>query len=170
MDTDDQRPSTINQLFSRVEAPTNLEIDQFILFCIRRIKHLLETEAARTAFEDLQHARTIDANLAEQVNVDVNDPSIRNRYAAKAIAHAVCHLVRPGDHNFDDDRTGNARIVALYCQWAMSDWECPPDSSASTSEFDSDGAKWLSQHVKNREQNAQLNFVYEMLPNWVDSS
>ncbi len=163
---------SINQLFATIARPPDAEIDAFVVFCIDRIERLFETEEARFAFQQLKCEGKVSPELAERVNVGGNSLSLRSFNAAKAIAHGVCHCAAPDSMYFSDQRVENARLVALYCQWAISRSEYPPDPDDTTDSDDGecdaqdDGRMWLMRQTESTEQAAQIAFIIEQFPHW----
>ncbi|WP_417383140.1 hypothetical protein [Gimesia sp.] len=168
---DKNRPHSINQLFSRMMRPAYSEIHAFVVFCIDRIEHLLETESSQNAFLQLKATGTVEADLAEQAIIDSNSFSLQNSSAAKAVGEAVRHCTRTTGFHYSDDYVERARLVALYCQWALSREQCPPDPDDDREETDDEenesGLSWLRQQIEEREQNEQLTFVFDNFPHWI---
>jgi len=163
-------PQTINQLFAAVESPPEAELDAFVAFCIGRMEHLIETEEARLAFQQLKETGTVSSELAEKANVESNSLTLQHFSAAKAVARAVCHCTKPESHFFNAKRAESARLVALYCQWALSRSEYPPDPDDMTycddDETEDDGRTWLVRQLEDNEQAAQLAFIFDRFPHW----
>ena len=164
---DESRPKSINQLFSVVSSPTCAEIHAFVVFCIERVLHLIEPENSKHAFQLFKTSDRVSPELAEQANIDSNSPSLQHSSAAKAVGYAVCHCTDADSFYFSDNHVENARLVAMYCQWAISRAECPPDlKDEMDSDDDDSGRSWLVQQIEDREQTAQLSFVFDRFPHW----
>ncbi len=164
-------PKSINQLFSMVSHPPYAEVHAFVIFCIDRVAHLFETDSTKSAFQQLKMAGAVEPELAEQANVDSNSLYLRNSSAAKAVGEAVRHCTRPNSFHFSDNYVENARLVALYCQWALSWAECPldPDDECDDvdDEEDESGLLWLRRQIEEKVQAEQLAFVFERFPHWI---
>lgn len=168
---DKNEPHSINQLFSNISGPAYPEIRAFVIFCISRVEHLLESESSINAFLQLKTTGTVESDLAEQANNDSNSLSLQHYNAAKAVGEAVRHCTRSVCFHFSDDYVEHARLVALYCQWALSKAKCPPDPDDEREDTDDEenefGLRWLRQQIEQEEQNEQLTFVFENFPHWV---
>ncbi len=167
-------PKSINQLFSTVSRPPYVEVYAFVVFCIDRVVHLCETDSSKNAFQQLKLSGAVEPALAEQANIESNSLYLQNSSAAKAVGEAVRHCTRPGSFHFSDNYLENARLVALYCQWALSRAECPPDPDGQCNDSDDDedesGLQWLRRQIEEKEQAKQLEFVFERFPHWISGS
>lgn len=122
-----------NPMFAAMEPPSEEQLAAFNLACCCRIRHLITDDIAVQALDSLGSAEghaTIPAELALAANqVEASsayfnpssplyDPT-RNSNAARAVGHAVCRSLPPGSLHYWKDAVDNARLVALYCQWAV---------------------------------------------------
>jgi hypothetical protein len=159
-----------NAMFAAMEPPSETQLAAFNLACCRRIRHLITDEIALQALDALELAAdngTIAADLALAANKvgmsSAHDPSL-NSNAAKAIGHAVCRFLPPGSFHYWKDGLDNARLVALYCQWAIG-WDADRERDADaedyldTTEEAEPGSTWIRQHAEDAEASAQCGLI-----------
>jgi hypothetical protein len=120
-----------NPMFVAMELPSEQQLAEFNLACCRRIRKLITDDVTLQALDALENApdhATVPAELAIAANgvpfgyypptSPLYNPS-RSFNAAKAVAHAVCRSLPPGSFHYWTDGLENARLVALYCMWAV---------------------------------------------------
>jgi hypothetical protein len=172
------RCSETNPMFAAMEPPSEKQLAAFNLACCRRIRYLITDDIIRQALDALESGAdhtTIPAELALAANqVEASsayfnpasplfDPS-RNSNAAKAVGHAVCRSLPPGSFHYWNDAVDNARLVALYCQWAMGraadpDRDADAEEYYGTNEEAEPGLKWLKQRAEQAEASAQCDLI-----------
>lgn len=165
------RPITINRLFAAAADLPPAEIAEFVMFCIDRVQHLIETSAARDACQQLRTSGTVSPEVAQKAATFTSDMlSLQHLDALNAVSYAVAHCVPEDSMYFGSDRKENARHVALCCQWAVGKAECPSDDDdeCEHDEYVSDtGYDWLYRQITDREQAYQLAFVFKRFPHWL---
>lgn len=169
--------SETNPMFAAMEPPSEELLAAFNLACCRHIRHLITDEITVQALDALESAgdhATIPAELALAANQveatsayfnpspPLHDPS-RNSNAAKAVGHAVCRSLPPGSFHYWKDAVDNARLVALYCQWAVGR-AADPDRDADAEDYhgtnDAEpGLLWLRQRATQAEASAQCDLI-----------
>jgi hypothetical protein len=172
------RCSETNRMFAAIEPPTEAQLAAFNLACCRRIRRLITDDVTVQALDALERAvdrATIPAELAlaanqvEASSAYVNpasplfDPS-RNANAAKAVGHAVCRSLPLGSFHYCEDATDNARLVALYCQWAAGraadpDGDADAEDYYGTSDEAEPGLMWVRQRAEQAEASAQCDLM-----------
>jgi hypothetical protein len=173
-----RRCSETNPMFAAMEPPTEAQLAAFNLACCRRIRHLISDDITRQALDALEVAgdhSTIPADLALAANQveassasfnpasPLRDPS-RNSNAVKAVGHAVSRSLPPGSLHYWKDATDNARLVALYCQWAVGRAADPDREADDADPYCNDddaepGLMWLRQRAEQVEASAQCDFI-----------
>jgi hypothetical protein len=181
------RCSDTNPMFTAMESSSNEQLAVFNLACCRRIRHLITDDITRQALDALESAAdhaTVPAELAEAANQvgatsayfnpasPLFDPS-RNTNAAKAVGHAVCGSLLPGSLHYRADALNNARLVALYCQWAVGR-AADPDPDADAEDYyganhDAEpGLMWLRQRAEHAEAAAQCDLIRSLFTRRVE--
>ena len=164
-------------MFGAMSPPSDEQIAAFNLACCRRIRILITDDITSQALDALECApghTMIPAELAHAANrVEATseyfnpasplfDPS-RNTNAAKAIGHAVCRSLPPGSLHYVADALENARLVALYCQWAVgraADPDRDPDAEDYYGTKNTDpGLLWLRERAQQAEASAQCDLI-----------
>jgi hypothetical protein len=182
-----RRCSETNPLFAAMEPPTEAQLAAFNLACCRRIRHLITDDITLQALDALEGAddATIPAELALAANqVEASsayfdpasplfDPS-RNSNAAKAVGHAVCRSLPPGSFHYWKDALDNARLVALYSQWAVGhaadpDRDADAEDPYGTNDEAEPGLTWLRQCVQKAEASAQCGLIRTLFARRVES-
>jgi hypothetical protein len=176
-----------NAMFAAMEPPTEAQLAAFNLECCRRIRPLITDDVTRRALEALagaaDHVR-IPADLARAAIGATSayhapasplfDPA-RNLNAAKAVGHAVCRSLPPGSFDYWTDAVDNARLVALYCQWAVGH-AADPDTQANAEEpceanDDAEpGLLWLRQRAERAEAAAQCDLIRSLFTRRVEQA
>jgi hypothetical protein len=166
-----------NPMFAAMSPPTEEQLAAFNLACCRRIRNLITDAITGQALDALECAPghgTIPVELAHAANqVEATseyfnpasplfNPS-RNTNAAKAIGHAVCRSLPPGSLHYCADALENARLVALYCQWAVGR-AADPDHDADAEDYygtknTEPGLLWLRERAQQAEASAQCDLI-----------
>ncbi|HYV39027.1 MAG TPA: hypothetical protein VE988_25300 [Gemmataceae bacterium] len=164
-----------NTLFAAMEQPSEAQLAEFNLACCRRIRHLITDDITMQALEALERAAdhaTIPAELALAANqVESTFGPAQNESVAKAIGHAVCRCLPPGSFYYETDAVENARLVALYCQWAVGHAAEP---AANDEGFDEEvdaaelGQTWLRQRAEQTEADAQCDLIRHLFTRRAD--
>jgi hypothetical protein len=170
------RCSETNPMFAATEPPAEVQLATFNLACCRRIRHLITDDVVLRALEALEISpghTTVPAELAlEALEVTSGGLSptsplynpARNWSAVKAVGHAVCRSLPPGSLQYWSDARENARMVALYCQWAVG-WAADPDSDADAEDPYGDldnadpGLMYLRRTAQQAEASAQCDLI-----------
>lgn len=170
-----RRCTETNPMFAAMEPPIEKQLAAFNLACCLRIRHLITDDITREALDALEGAAdhaTIPAAVALAANQvgasseyfntasPLCDPS-RNYNAAKAVGHAVCRSLPPGSFHYWTDAADNARLVGLYCQWAVgraADPDCGADPDDTYDDAES-GSLWLRQYAQQAEASAQCDLI-----------
>jgi hypothetical protein len=166
--------SETNPMFAAMEPPSEAQLAAFNLGCCRRIRHLITDDVSLRALDALESSpehTTVPAELAlaaQEVtsgwfspSSPLYDPS-RNWNAAKAIGHAVCRSLAPGSFHYWKDGIDNARLVALYCQWAVGRAADPStDDEGCEEEADEAGVGigWIRAQAEQAEASAQCGMI-----------
>lgn len=176
-----------NPMFAAMESPSEERLGAFNHACCRRIRHLITDAITAQALDALDGAAdhaTIPADLALAANqVEASsayfdpasplfDPS-RNSNAAKAVGHAVCRSLPPGSFHYWKDAVDNARLVAVYCQWAAGRAADPdPDADAEdyfgTNDEAEPGLMWVREHAEQAEASAQCDLIRSLFARRVE--
>lgn len=168
------RCGATNPMFVTMEPPSDAQLAAFNLACCRRIRHLITDDITLHALEALENAAdqaTIPAELAiasNEVPFRFYPPTSpmynlsRSFDAAKAVGHAVCRSTPPGSFHYWKDAMDNARLVALYCQWAVGraadtgtdDEGCDEEADAADV-----GIGWIRKRAEQTEAAAQCDLI-----------
>ena len=169
------RCAETNPMFAAMEPPAEEQLAAFNLECCRRIRHLITDDVSLRALDALESSpenTTVPVALAlaaQEVTLwwspssPLHDPS-RNGNAAQAIGHAVCRSTPPGSFHYWKDAWDNARLVALYCQWAVSRAADPDRDADDADPYGADdnaepGLMWLRQRAQQAEASAQCDLI-----------
>lgn len=168
--------SDTNLMFATIALPSEAELAAFNLAICNRIRNLISDEISLKALDALERSSdhiTVPAELAlaaQEISGYFSPASpffnpSRNWNAARAIAHAVCRSLTPGSFHYWADGVDNARLVALYCQWAAGSVADPgadePQFDANSDEADL-GSGWLRKRAEKAEASAQCDLIRGM--------
>ena len=163
------RCSETNPMFAAIEQPSEAMLTAFNLACCRRVRGLITDNVLHQALDALEYVAgqcTVPADLAlvaNQVDTSSRDPSC-NPNVSMAVGHAVCRFLPPGSFHYWTDAVDNARLVALYCQWAVGRAADPdPDADAAdpygTNDDAEPGLMWVRERAQQAEASAQCDLI-----------
>lgn len=170
------RCSETNAMFAVIEQPSESQLAAFNLACCRRVRGLISDDVLHQALDALECAEepnTVPVELAlaaNQVGASSRDPSC-NPNVVRAVGHAVCRSLPPGSFHHWKDGVDNARLVALYCMWAVGRSAVPPsgeECSDEEPEQSVSGAMWLRKRAEQAEASAQCNLIRSLFSRKVE--
>ena len=176
------RSSDTNAMFAALGGRSDAQLAAFNIACCRRIASLISDDATRRALDALENApdhATIPAELAQAALLESSDlfnpasrqfdPS-RNFNAAKAVAHAAWRSLAPGSSQVQADALENARLVALYCQWAVGEAADPDADDDDTDEETEPGSSWIRERAQKAEASAQCDLIRKLFARGTDKT
>lgn len=166
--------SSTNAMFAAMELPSDEQLAALNLACCLRIRNLITDDITTRALDALENSpdhAMVPAELAlaaQEVTSGWFNPTSplfnpsRNWNAAKAVGHAVCRSLPLESFHYWKDGVDNARLVALYCQWAVGRAADPGmdderlDEEADEADL---GIGWLRKRAEQAEAFAQCDLI-----------
>jgi hypothetical protein len=161
-------------MFAAMEAPSVVQLVAFNVASCSRIRHLITDDALLEALDALEHApgHVVPHKLAlaaiELVSAGLPssrkyDPK-RNWNAVMAVAHAVAACLPPGNLHYSSDGRENARLLAVYCQFAAGlaadpDADADADDPYGTNDDVESGLMYLRRTAQQGEAAAQCDLI-----------